>query len=107
MTKVASQLQGELVDLKLSLGQSINIAYRLLGLTSAMPDFWGDTAIPSLTFDSMSEELKSAIENQGEIITNNIFDHYVELFQSARDKAQGSSDFESILKHLLIVNEQS
>ena len=39
MTKVASQLQGELVDLKLSLGQSINIAYRLLGLTSAMPDF--------------------------------------------------------------------
>lgn len=100
MTKVASQLQGELVDLKLSLGQSINIAYRLLGLTSAMPDFWGDTAIPSLTFDSMSEELKSAIENQGEIITNNIFDHYVELFQSARDKAQGSSDFESIWRQL-------
>lgn len=100
MTKVASQLQGELVDLKLSLGQSINIAYRLLGLTSAMPDFWGDTAIQSLTFDSMSEELKSAIENQGEIITNNIFDHYVELFQSARDKAQGSSDFESILRQL-------
>lgn len=100
MTKVASQLQGELVDLKLSLGQSINIAYRLLGLTSAMPDFWGDTAIQSLTFDSMSEELKSAIENQGEIITNNIFDHYVELFQSARDKAQGSSDFESIWRQL-------
>lgn len=100
MTKVASQLHGELVDLKLSLGQSINIAYRLLGLTSAMPDFWGDTAIPSLTFDSMSEELKSAIENQGEIITNNIFDHYVELFQSARDKAQGSSDFESIWRQL-------
>lgn len=100
MTKVASQLQGELVYLKLSLGQSINIAYRLLGLTSAMPDFWGDTAIPSLTFDSMSEELKSAIENQGEIITNNIFDHYVELFQSARDKAQGSSDFESIWRQL-------
>lgn len=100
MTKVTSQLQGELVDLKLSLGQSINIAYRLLGLTSAMPDFWGDTAIPSLTFDSMSEELKSAIENQGEIITNNIFDHYVELFQSARDKAQGSSDFESIWRQL-------
>lgn len=100
MTKVASQLQGELVDLKLSLGQSINIAYRLLGLTSAMPDFWGDTAIPSLTFDSMSEELKSVIENQGEIITNNIFDHYVELFQSARDKAQGSSDFESIWRQL-------
>lgn len=100
MTKVASQLQGELVDLKLSLGQSINIAYRLLGLTSAMPDFWGDTAIPSLTFDSMSEELKSAIENQGEIITNNIFDHYVELFQSARDKAQGSFDFESIWRQL-------
>lgn len=100
MTKVASQLQGELVDLKLSLGQSINIAYRLLGLTSAMPDFWGDTAIQSLTFDSMSEELKSAIENQGETITNNIFDHYVELFQSARDKAQGSSDFESIWKQL-------
>lgn len=100
MTKVASQLQGELVDLKLSLGQSINIAYRLLGLTSAMPDFLGDTAIPSLTFDSMSEELKSAIENQGEIITNNIFDHYVELFQSARDKAQGSSDFESIWRQL-------
>lgn len=100
MTKVASQLQGELVDLKLSLGQSINIAYRLLGLTSAMPDFWGDTAIQSLTFDSMSEELKSAIENQGEIITNNIFDHYVELFQSAKDKAQGSSDFESIWRQL-------
>lgn len=100
MTKVASQLQGELVDLKLSLGQSINIAYRLLGLTSAMPDFWGDTAIQSLTFDSMSEELKSVIENQGEIITNNIFDHYVELFQSARDKAQGSSDFESIWRQL-------
>lgn len=100
MTKVASQLQGELVDLKLSLGQSINIAYRLLGLTSAMPDFWGDTAIQSLTFDSMSEELKSAIENQGEIITNNIFDHYVELFQSARDKAQGGSDFESIWRQL-------
>ncbi len=100
MTKVASQLQGELVDLKLSPGQSINIAYRLLGLTSAMPDFWGDTAIQSLTFDSMSEELKSAIENQGEIITNNIFDHYVELFQSARDKAQGSSDFESIWRQL-------
>lgn len=100
MTKVASQLQGELVDLKLSPGQSINIAYRLLGLTSAMPDFWGDTAIQSLTFDSMSEELKSAIENQGETITNNIFDHYVELFQSARDKAQGSSDFESIWRQL-------
>lgn len=100
MTKVASQLQGELVDLKLSLGQSINIAYRLLGLTSAMPDFWGDTAIPSLTFDSMSEELRSAIENQGEIITNNIFDHYVELFQSAKDKAQGSLDFEGIWKQL-------
>lgn len=100
MTKVASQLQGELVDLKLSLGQSVNIAYRLLGLTSAMPDFWGDTAIPSLTFDSMSEELRSAIENQGEIITNNIFDHYVELFQSAKDKAQGSLDFEGIWKQL-------
>ena len=100
MTKVASQLQGELVDLKLSLGQSINIAYRLLGLTSAMPDFWGNTAIPSLTFDSMSEELRSAIENQGEIITNSIFDHYIELFQSAKDKAQGSLDFEGIWKQL-------
>lgn len=100
MTKVASQLQGELVDFKLSLGQSINIAYRLLGLTSAIPDFWGDTAIQSLTFDSMSEELKSAIKNQGEIITNNIFDHYVELFQSAKDKAQKSSDFESIWRQL-------
>lgn len=100
MTKVASKLQGELVDLKLSLGQSINIAYRLLGLTSAMPDFCGNTAIPSLTFDSMSEELRSAIENQGEIITNSIFDHYIELFQSAKDKAQGSLDFEGIWKQL-------
>lgn len=99
LTKILKELPG-LQKYNFTEGQYRNIAYRMLGLTSVLPNIYGNTAIISPGWDNaLIKEIKDEVSIGAEDIINKRYYNFINIFNSIKEKIQSSED-QKVLQYI-------